>query len=149
MPAFTFVPTANAFVLRGATPVFADIRSDTLNVDPAHLERAITPRTKAIVVVHYAGVGCDIDAIADIAARHRLPIVEDNADGLLGTCKGKPLGSLGALAMVSFHETTNFTCAEGGALLINDKRFVERAEVLREKGTNRSRLFRGEGDKYQ
>jgi len=148
MPAFTFVSTANAFVLRGARPVFADVRPDTLNVDPAQIEARISPRTKAIVVVHYAGIGCDMDAIGTIAAARRIPIVEDNAHGLLGTYKGKPLGSFGAMATLSFHETKNFTCGEGGALLINDGRFIERAEILREKGTDRSRFFRGEVDKY-
>jgi len=148
MPAFTFVSTANAFVLRGARPVFADVRPDTLNIDPAHVERLITPRTKAIVVVHYAGIGCDMDAIGAIASRHGVPIVEDNAHGLLGAYQGKPLGSFGALATLSFHETKNFTCGEGGALLVNDPRYIERAEILREKGTDRSKFFRGEVDKY-
>jgi len=148
LPSFTFVSTANAFVLRGARPVFVDIRPDTLNIDESLVEARITPRTKAIVVVHYAGVGCDMEAIGDIARRHAIPVVEDNAHGLLGSYKGKPLGSFGALATLSFHETKNFTCGEGGALVINDARYVERAEILREKGTNRSRFFRGQIDKY-
>jgi dTDP-4-amino-4,6-dideoxygalactose transaminase len=148
MPSFTFVSTANAFVLRGGRPVFVDIRPDTLNIDASLVEARITPRTKAIVVVHYAGVGCDMEAIGDIARRHAIPIVEDNAHGLLGSYQGKPLGSFGALATLSFHETKNFTCGEGGALVINDTRYLERAEILREKGTNRSRFFRGQIDKY-
>jgi dTDP-4-amino-4,6-dideoxygalactose transaminase len=125
-----------------------DIRPDTLNIDASRLEARITPRTKAIVVVHYAGVGCDMDAIGDIASRHGIPVVEDNAHGLLGSYRGKPLGSFGALATLSFHETKNFTCGEGGALIVNDARYVERAEILREKGTDRARFFRGQVDKY-
>lgn len=148
VPSFTFVSTVNAFVLRGARPVFADIRPDTLNIDEDQLEYLITPRTKAIVVVHYAGVACEMDTILDVAARHNLPVVEDNAHGLFGKYKGKYLGTLGCLATQSFHETKNFTCGEGGALLINDPRYVERAEIIREKGTNRSRFFRGQVDKY-
>lgn len=148
VPSFTFVSTINAFVLRGAHPVFADIRRDTLNLDENQLEHLITPRTKAIAVVHYAGVGCEMDAILDVAARHNLPVVEDNAHGLFGKYKDKYLGTLGCLATQSFHETKNFTCGEGGALLINDPRYVERAEIIREKGTNRSRFFRGQVDKY-
>jgi dTDP-4-amino-4,6-dideoxygalactose transaminase len=147
-PAFTFVSTINAFVLRGATPVFADIRPDTLNLDESKLEALITPRTKAIVVVHYAGVGCEMDAITDIANRHNIPIVEDNAHGLFGKYKGKLLGTFGVMSTLSFHETKNFTSGEGGALLINDKNYIEDAEILREKGTNRSRFFRGQVDKY-
>jgi dTDP-4-amino-4,6-dideoxygalactose transaminase len=135
-------------VLRGARPVFADIRADTLNLDETKLERLITPRTKAIVVVHYAGVGCEMDAILEIAGRHGVPVVEDNAHGLLGKYKERYLGTMGCLATLSFHETKNFTCGEGGALLINDPRYVERAKVIREKGTQRSRFFRGEVDKY-
>jgi dTDP-4-amino-4,6-dideoxygalactose transaminase len=146
VPAFTFVSTVNAFVLRGARPVFADIRRDTLNLDDNLLARLITPRTRAIVPVHYAGVACDMDAICGIA--RGIPIIEDNAHGLFARYRGKLLGTFGALATQSFHETKNFTCGEGGALLINDARFVERAEVLREKGTNRSRFFRGQVDKY-
>lgn len=148
VPSFTFVSTVNAFVLRGAIPVFADIRPDTLNIDERLLENLITPNTKAIVVVHYAGVGCEMDAIMDIAARHNLAVVEDNAHGLFGSYKGKQLGTFGVLATQSFHETKNFTCGEGGALLINDPSLVERAEIIREKGTNRSRFFRGMVDKY-
>jgi dTDP-4-amino-4,6-dideoxygalactose transaminase len=148
LPSFTFVSTANAFALRGARPVFADIRPDTLNLDEKALDRLITPRTRAIVVVHYAGVGCEMDAILPLAARRGLAVVEDNAHGLFGKYRGKPLGSFGALATQSFHETKNVTCGEGGALLINDLRFAERAEIIREKGTNRSRFFRGQVDKY-
>ncbi len=148
VPAFTFVSTANAFVLRGARPVFVDIRRDTLNMDERQVERAITPRTRAIIPVHYAGVGCEMDALGDIAARHAVPIVEDNAHGLFGRYRGRPLGSFGALATLSFHETKNVTCGEGGALLINDASLVERAEILREKGTQRSQFFRGQVDKY-
>jgi dTDP-4-amino-4,6-dideoxygalactose transaminase len=148
MPAFTFVSTANAFVLRGARPIFVDIRPDTLNIDEAQLEAAITSRTKAVVVVHYAGVGCEMDAILAIASRHGLPVVEDNAHGLFGAYRGKPLGTFGQLATLSFHETKNLSCGEGGALVINDPRFIERAEILREKGTDRSRFFRGGIDKY-
>lgn len=147
-PDFTFVSTINAFVLRGAKPVFADIRADTLNLDESQLGRLITPRTKAILVVHYAGVACEMDAIMEIAARYNLPVVEDNAHGLLGKYKSKYLGTFGAMATQSFHETKNFTCGEGGALLINDPRYIERAEIIREKGTNRSRFFRGQVDKY-
>jgi dTDP-4-amino-4,6-dideoxygalactose transaminase len=148
IPSFTFVSTANAFVLRGATPVFADIRPDTLNIDEAKLEDLITPRTKAIVVVHYAGVGCEMDAILDIAARHGIAVVEDNAHGLFGRYAGRPLGTMGDLGALSFHETKNFTCGEGGALVLNDARYVPRAEIIREKGTNRSAFFRGQVDKY-
>jgi dTDP-4-amino-4,6-dideoxygalactose transaminase len=148
LPDFTFVSTVNAFVLRGARPVFLDIRPDTLNLDEARLEAAITPRTKAIVPVHYAGVGCEMDRIIDIAARHKIAVVEDNAHGLFGKYRGKYLGTFGALASQSFHETKNFTSGEGGALLINDPVLVERAEIIREKGTNRSRFFRGQIDKY-
>lgn len=148
IPSFTFVTTVSAFVLRGARPVFADIRPDTLNLDEAELERLITPRTKAIVVVHYAGVGCEMDAILEIARRYSIPVIEDNAHGLFGKYKGLNLGTLGCLATQSFHETKNFTCGEGGALLINDSQYIERAEIIREKGTNRSRFFRGQVDKY-
>lgn len=147
-PDFTFVSTVNAFVLRGARPVFLDIRPDTLNLDESRLEAAITPRTKAVVPVHYAGVGCDMDAIMEIAARRDIHVVEDNAHGLFGRYKGKYLGTFGSLATQSFHETKNFTSGEGGALLINDPALVERAEIIREKGTNRSRFFRGQVDKY-
>ena len=148
LPSFTFVSTANAFVLRGAVPVFVDIRPDTLNIDETLIEAAITPRTRAICVVHYAGVGCEMDAIMAIASRHGLPVVEDAAQGILSTYKGRPLGSIGQLAALSFHETKNVISGEGGALLINDDRFIERAEILREKGTNRSKFFRGQVDKY-
>lgn len=148
VPSFTFVSTVNAFVLRGARPVFGDIRADTLNLDETHLERLITQRTKAIVPVHYAGVGCEMDRILEIAAQHRLAIVEDNAHGLFGKYKNRPLGTFGELATQSFHETKNFSCGEGGALLINAPKLVERAEILREKGTDRSRFFRGQVDKY-
>jgi dTDP-4-amino-4,6-dideoxygalactose transaminase len=148
LPSFTFVSTVNAFVLRGAKPVFADVRPDTLNLDESMLEALITPRTKAIVPVHYAGIGCEMDAILEIAGRQAVPVVEDNAHGLFGKYKGKYLGTFGALAAQSFHETKNFSCGEGGALLINDPKYVERAEIIREKGTNRSRFFRGQVDKY-
>lgn len=148
VPSFTFVSTINAFVLRGAWPVFVDIRPDTLNLDEQQLERLITPRTRAILPVHYAGVGCEMDAIMALANRHGVAVVEDNAHGLFGKYKGKYLGTFGSMATQSFHETKNFTCGEGGALLINDPRYVERAEIIREKGTNRSRFFRGQVDKY-
>jgi dTDP-4-amino-4,6-dideoxygalactose transaminase len=148
MPSFTFVSTANAFVLRGATPVFVDIRPDTLNIDETKIEAAITPRTKAIVPVHYAGVGCDMDAIMAIAARHDLLVIEDAAQGLLADYRGRPLGGIGHLAALSFHETKNIISGEGGALLINDPRFIDRAEIIWEKGTNRSQFFRGQVDKY-
>lgn len=148
VPSFTFVTTINAFVLRGARPVFIDIRPDTLNLDETQLERLITSRTKAIVPVHYAGVGCEMDAILEIAGRYGVAVVEDNAHGLFGKYKGKYLGTFGCLATQSFHETKNFTCGEGGALLINDERYIERAEIIREKGTNRARFFRGQVDKY-
>lgn len=148
IPDFTFVSTINAFVLRGARPVFIDIRPDTLNLDEAQLEAHVTERTKVIVPVHYAGVGCEMDTIMAVAARHGLQVVEDNAHGLFGQYKGKFLGTFGSFATQSFHETKNFQCGEGGALLINDPRFSERAEILREKGTNRSRFFRGLVDKY-
>lgn len=148
LPDFTFVSTVNAFVLRGAKPVFLDVRPDTLNLDESMLEAAITPRTKAILPVHYAGVGCEMDTIIDIAGRHSIAVVEDNAHGLFGKYKGKFLGTFGVMATQSFHETKNFSCGEGGALLINDPMFVERAEIIREKGTNRARFFRGQVDKY-
>ncbi|MFH1524484.1 MAG: dTDP-4-amino-4,6-dideoxygalactose transaminase [Chloroflexota bacterium] len=148
LPSFTFVSTVNAFVLRGGKPIFLDIRPDTLNLDESQLEAKITPRTKAIVVVHYAGVGCEMDVIMDVAHRHNLAVVEDNAHGLFGKYKGKYLGTFGALAAQSFHETKNISCGEGGALLINDPALIERAEIIREKGTNRSRFFRGQVDKY-
>ena len=148
MPSYTFVSTANAFVLRGATPVFVDVRPDTLNLDEKLIEAAITPRTKAIAVVHYAGVGCEMDTIMDIARRHKLLVVEDAAQGIHASYKGKPLGSIGHLAALSFHETKNVISGEGGALLVNDPALAERAEIIWEKGTNRSKFFRGQVDKY-
>lgn len=148
IPDFTFVSTVNAFVLRGARPVFVDIRPDTLNLDEQKLEAALTPRTKAIVPVHYAGIGCEMDAIMEIANSRGIPVVEDNAHGLFGKYKGQFLGTFGALATQSFHETKNFSCGEGGALLINAAQLAERAEIIREKGTNRARFFRGQVDKY-
>ena len=148
LPSFTFSSTANAFVLRGATPVFVDIRPDTLNLDERLAESAITARTRAIVPVHYAGVACEMETIGSVAERHGLLVIEDAAHGLLASWRGRPLGSLGALAALSFHETKNVTCGEGGALLVNDARFVERAEIVREKGTNRTRFMRGEVDRY-
>ena len=148
LPSFTFVSTVNAYVLRGAVPVFADIRPDTLNIDEAQLEQLITPRTRAIVVVHYAGVACEMDAIMEIADRHGIVVIEDNAHGLFGKYKGRMLGTIGSMATQSFHSTKNFTCGEGGALVINDPQYIERAEIVREKGTNRKSFFRGEGDRY-
>ena len=148
VPSFTFVSTINAFVLRGARPVFADIRPDTLNLDEHKLESLITARTKAVVVVHYAGVACEMDEIEKIASRYGLAIIEDNAHGLFGKYKGKPLGTFGRFATQSFHETKNFSCGEGGALLLNRAEDIERAEIIREKGTDRSRFFRGLVDKY-
>jgi dTDP-4-amino-4,6-dideoxygalactose transaminase len=148
VPSFTFVSTANAFALRGAKIVFADVRPDTLNIDESRLERLITPRTRAVVVVHYAGVGCEMDAIMNICAAHRIPVVEDNAHGLFGKYRGKPLGTFGAIGALSFHETKNVTCGEGGAILLNDPSLIERADIIRQKGTNRARFFRGEVDRY-
>ena len=148
MPSYTFVTTANAFVLRGGVPVFIDIRSDTLNIDERLIEAAITQRTKAIVPVHYAGVACEMDTIMDIAKRHRLLVIEDAAQGVMSTYNGRALGSIGDLGCYSFHETKNIISGEGGALLINNTEFVERAEMIREKGTNRSKFFRGQVDKY-
>ena len=148
VPSFTFVSTANAFVLRGARPIFCDVRSDTLNLDETVLEKLITPRTKAIVVVHYAGVSCEMNAINHVATKHQLVVVEDNAHGLFGKYRGKWLGTLGSLATQSFHETKNISCGEGGALLINDTRYISRAEVIREKGTDRAAFFRGQIAKY-
>jgi dTDP-4-amino-4,6-dideoxygalactose transaminase len=148
MPSYTFVSTANAFVLRGGIPVFVDIRPDTLNIDETLIEAAITPRTRAIVPVHYAGVACEMDAILDIARRHGLLVIEDAAQGVLATYKGRPLGAIGHLGAYSFHETKNIISGEGGALLANDERFAERAEVVREKGTNRGQFARGKVDKY-
>lgn len=148
VPSFTFVTTINAFVLRGAKPVFIDIRPDTLNLDETQLESLITTKTKAIIPVHYAGVGCEMDTIMAIADKHDIPVVEDNAHALYAKYKGQYLGTFGKLATQSFHETKNFTSGEGGALLINDETLAERAEIIREKGTNRSRFFRGQVDKY-
>jgi dTDP-4-amino-4,6-dideoxygalactose transaminase len=148
MPSFTFVSTANAFVQRGGVPVFVDIRSDTLNMDERLIEAAITPRTKAVVPVHYAGVPCAMDEILNIAGQHHLLVVEDAAQALLSTYKGRFLGTIGHLGCLSFHETKNIISGEGGALLINDEQFVERAEIIREKGTNRTMFFKGEVDKY-
>lgn len=148
MPSYTFVSTANAFVLRGAVPVFVDIRPDTLNIDETLIEAAITNKTRAIVPVHYAGVACEMDAIMDIAARHKLLVIEDAAQGIMSSYQGRPLGSIGHLAALSFHETKNIISGEGGALLVNDPALAERAEIIREKGTNRSQFFRGQVDKY-
>jgi dTDP-4-amino-4,6-dideoxygalactose transaminase len=148
MPSYTFVSTANAFVMRGAVPVFVDIRPDTLNLDETKIEAAITPRTKVILPVHYAGVACEMDTIMDIARRHKLLVVEDAAQGIMSTYKGRPLGSIGHLGAYSFHETKNIIAGEGGALLVNDPQLAERAEIIREKGTNRSQFFRGQVDKY-
>lgn len=148
MPAYTFVSTADAFVLRGARPVFVDIRPDTMNIDETLIEDAITPRTKAIVPVHYAGVACEMDTIMDIARRHRLLVIEDAAQGIMSTYKGQALGAIGDFGCFSFHETKNYSMGEGGALLIKDPRYVEEAEIIREKGTNRSKFFRGQIDKY-
>lgn len=148
VPAFTFVSALNAFVLRGGRPVFVDIREDTLNLDEAQLESAITPRTKAIVLMHYAGVACAMEEICAIASRHGVPIVEDNAHGLFAKYRGRFLGTFGVFATQSFHETKNFSCGEGGALIVNDSQLIERAEILRQKGTDRSRMLRGQVDKY-
>ncbi|UHH09005.1 dTDP-4-amino-4,6-dideoxygalactose transaminase [Luteimonas fraxinea] len=148
MPSFTFVSTANAFVLRGAVPVFVDIRPDTLNIDEALIEAAITDRTRAICVVHYAGVSCEMDSILQIASRHDLPVIEDAAQGVMSAYRGRPLGTIGDLGAFSFHETKNIISGEGGALLCKEDTFAERAEIIREKGTNRSRFFRGQVDKY-
>src|SRR5690606_11558987 len=149
MPSYTFVSTANAFALRGAVPVFVDIRADTMNLDERLLEAAVTPRTKAICMVHYAGVACEMDAIMDIASRHGLAVVEDAAQGIHSTYRGRPLGAIGDYGALSFHETKNVISGEGGALLVRDNgQGAERAEIVREKGTNRSRFFRGQVDKY-
>jgi len=148
MPSYTFVSTANAFVLRGAVPVFVDIRPDTLNIDETLIEAAITPRTKAIVPVHYAGVGCEMDAIMAIANKHNLLVIEDAAQAVMAHYKGRPLGAIGHMGALSFHETKNIISGEGGALLVNSPHYAERAEVIREKGTNRSQFFRGQVDKY-
>ena len=148
MPSYTFVSTANAFALRGAEIVFVDMRPDTMNIDERLIEAAVTSKTKVIVPVHYAGVGCVMDVILDIAQKYGLYVVEDAAQAIGATYVGKPLGSFGEFGTLSFHETKNITCGEGGALLINDERFIERAEIIREKGTNRSKFFRGQVDKY-
>ena len=148
MPSYTFVSTANAFVLRGGVPVFVDIRPDTLNIDETKIEAAITPKTKVIVPVHYAGVACDMDVIMDAAKRHNLYVVEDAAQAIMATYKGKKLGTIGDLGCLSFHATKNIVSGEGGALLVNNKKFSDRAEIIREKGTNRSRFIRGQVDKY-
>ena len=148
MPSYTFVSTANAFVLRGGVPVFVDIHPDTLNLDETKIEAAITDKTKAVVPVHYAGVGCNMEAIMEIADRHKLLVIEDAAQGVMAKRNGRSLGSIGHMGTLSFHETKNVISGEGGALLINDERFVERAEIIREKGTNRSQFFRGQIDKY-
>lgn len=148
MPSYTFVSTANAFVVRGAKIVFVDIRPDTMNIDENKIEEAITERTKAIVPVHYAGVACNMTKIMEIAEKHNLYVIEDAAHGVMSHYKGKALGTIGHLGCYSFHETKNYSCGEGGALIINDKQFVERAEIIREKGTNRSKFFRGQIDKY-
>ena len=148
LPSFTFVSTANAFCLRGAKPVFVDIRPDTLNINEKLIEQAVTDRTKVIVPVHYAGVGCEMDTIMEVAGRHNLLVVEDAAQGVSSQYKGKYLGTIGDLGTYSFHETKNFISGEGGALTINNERFIERAEIIREKGTDRSKFFRGEVDKY-
>lgn len=148
VPSFTFVSTVNGFVLRGAKPVFIDICPDTLNMDENQLEGLITEKTKAIIPVHYAGVGCEMEIIMNIANKYDIPVIEDNAHGLFGKYKGQYLGTFGTFATQSFHETKNFSCGEGGALLINDQNYIQRAEIIREKGTNRSKFFRGEVDKY-
>ena len=149
MASYTFVSTADAFVLRGATPVFVDIRPDTMNIDETLIEDAITEHTKAIVPVHYAGVGCEMDVIMDIARRHNLMVIEDAAQGIMSTYKGQALGAIGDMGCFSFHETKNFSMGEGGALLMKDSRFIEDAEIFREKGTDRSKFFRGQVDKYR
>lgn len=148
VPSFTFVSTVNAFVLRGAVPRFVDIRLDTLNMDESLVERLITNRTKAIVPVHYAGVGCEMDTILSLAKKHRIPVIEDNAHGVFGRYRGRLLGTFGSLATLSFHETKNLTCGEGGALVVNDELLLDRAEFIRDKGTNRKRFLRGQVDKY-
>lgn len=148
MPSYTFVSTADAFVLRGAKAVFVDIRPDTMNLDETLIEEAVTERTKAIVPVHYAGVSCEMDTIMDIAGRHHLKVIEDAAQGIMASYKGKPLGTIGDFGCFSFHETKNLSMGEGGAILLNDPSYIEEAEIIREKGTNRSKFFRGQIDKY-
>ncbi len=149
MPSYTFVSTADAFVLRGATPVFVDIRPDTMNIDENKIEDAVTDKTRAIVPVHYAGVGCEMDVIMDIAKRHDLMVIEDAAQGIMSTYKGKALGAIGDFGCFSFHETKNFSMGEGGAILIKDEKYIEDAEIFREKGTDRSKYYRGQVDKYR
>jgi len=149
MPSYTFVSTANAFALRGGVPVFIDIRPDTLNIDDKQIEDAITPKTKAIVVVHYAGVSCEMNTILELANKHSIPVIEDAAQGIMAKYNGSPLGSIGTFGCLSFHETKNIHCGEGGAFLINHKKYIKRAEIIREKGTNRSQFFRGQVDKYR
>lgn len=149
MPSYTFVSTADAFVMRGATPVFVDIRPDTMNIDEKKIEDAITDKTRAIVPVHYAGVGCEMDTIMDIAKRHNLLVIEDAAQGVMASYKGKPLGAIGDMGCFSFHETKNFSMGEGGAILLQDEKYIENAEIFREKGTDRSKFFRGQVDKYR
>jgi dTDP-4-amino-4,6-dideoxygalactose transaminase len=149
MPSYTFVSTSNAFALRGGVPVFVDIRPDTLNIDEKQIEALITPKTKAIVPVHYGGVGCEMERILEIANKYKLSVIEDAAQGIMAKYKNQPLGSIGTFGCLSFHETKNIHCGEGGALLINDEKYLERAEIIREKGTNRSKFFRGEVDKYR
>ena len=148
VPSFTFVSTVNAFVLRGAVPRFVDVRPDTLNMDERLIEPLITPRTKAVVPVHYAGVGCEMDTIISLGKKYQIAVIEDNAHGVFGRYRGKHLGTFGSLATLSFHETKNLTCGEGGALVVNDESLLERAEFIRDKGTNRKRFFRGQVDKY-
>lgn len=148
MPAYTFVSTADAFVLRGAVPVFVDIRPDTMNIDEKLIEAAVTERTRAVAVVHYAGVACEMDVIMEIAARHNLFVIEDAAQGMMATYKGRALGTIGDFGAYSFHETKNYSMGEGGALLIRDEKYVDEAEIIREKGTNRSKYYRGQIDKY-
>ena len=149
MPSYTFVSTADAFVLRGAVPVFVDIRPDTMNIDETLIEAAVTEKTKAVVPVHYAGVGCEMDTIMDIAARHHLYVIEDAAQGIMASYKGKPLGAIGDFGCFSFHETKNYSMGEGGALLIQHEKDIEDAEIFREKGTDRSKYYRGQVDKYR
>lgn len=148
VPSFTFVSTVNAFVLRGGHPVFADIRSDTLNINEKQIEELITPRVKAIIIVHYAGVPCEMKEIVEIADKHKIPVIEDNAHALFSKYMSKFTGTFGSMATLSFHETKNISCGEGGALLINNPQYIERAEIVREKGTDRSKFFRGQVDKY-
>ncbi len=149
MPSFTFVSTANAFVLRGAIPVFVDIRKDTLNIDETKIEAAITEKTRAIIVVHYAGIGCEMNSIMETARKYNLLVIEDAAQGIMASYQGQALGSIGNFGTLSFHETKNIICGEGGALLVNDASYIDRAEIIREKGTNRSQFHRGQVDKYR